>query len=223
VDVLVVEDDEAAAAIIERALFEAGHRPSVRHDGVAGLIEVEGHQFDLVILDVMLPELDGYTMCRELRRRSVHTPVLMLTARDSVPDRVAGLDAGADDYLTKPFALDELLARVRAFGRRRGQQPDSTELVVADLRLDPQRREASRGGRAIELTRREFDLLHYLMRNAGRVLTRQQITAEVWSGSSEATSNVVELYIHYLRNKVDRDTAWPLIRTIRGVGYMVDG
>ena len=119
-DVLIVEDDEAAAAIIERALFEAGHRPCARRDGVAGLIEVEAHQFDLVILDVMLPELDGYTLCRELRRRNVHTPVLMLTARDSVPDRVAGLDAGADDYLTKPFALDELLARVRAFGRRRG-------------------------------------------------------------------------------------------------------
>jgi DNA-binding response OmpR family regulator len=223
VDVLIVEDDEPAAAIIERALFEAGHRPRVRHDGVAGLIEVEAHQFDLVILDVMLPELDGYTMCRELRRRNVHTPVLMLTARDAVPDRVAGLDAGADDYLTKPFALDELLARVRALGRRQGHQPDSTELVVADLKLEPQRREVSRGGRAIELTRREFDLLHYLMRNAGRVLTRQQITAEVWSGSTEATSNVVELYIHYLRNKVDRDTAWPLIRTVRGVGYMVGG
>jgi len=207
VEVLIVEDDESAAAIIERALFEAGHRPRVRHDGVAGLIEVEARQFDLLILDVMLPELDGYALCRELRRRSIHTPVLMLTARDAVPDRVAGLDAGADDYLTKPFALDELLARVRALGRRQGHEPDTTELAVADLKLDARRREVSRGGRSIELTRREFDLLHYLMRNAGRVLTRQQITAEVWSGSSEATSNVVELYIHYLRNKVDRDTA----------------
>jgi DNA-binding response OmpR family regulator len=222
-EVLIVEDDQHAAAILERALFEVGHRPRVRFDGVAGLTEIEAHQFDLVILDVMLPELDGYAMCRELRRRDRRTPVLMLTARDTVPDRVAGLDAGADDYLTKPFALDELLARVRAFARRQGHSLDSTELTVSDLRLDPGRREVTRSGRPIDLTRREFDLLHYMLRNVGRVLTRQQLIAEVWSGSSDAASNVVELYIHYLRNKVDRDTAWPLIRTVRGVGYMLDG
>jgi hypothetical protein len=150
--------------------------------------------------------------------------VLTLTARGAVPDRVAGLDAGADwyDYLTRPFALDELLARVRACGRRRSQLPDSAELVAADLKLEPQRREVSRGGYAIELTRREFDLVHNRMRNPERGLTRQQITAEVWSGSTEATANVVEVYIHDLRNKIDRDTGWPLIRLVRRIQPLAD-
>ena len=222
-DVLIIEDDERAAGIIERALREAGHRPRLAHDGAAGLLEAESGRYDLVVLDVLLPELDGVAVCRELRRRGAHTAVLMLTALDAVSDRVAGLDAGADDYLTKPSALAELLARVRALTRRRSASASNDRLCVADLTLDSRRHEVTRGGRPIELTPREFDLLLCLMRHAARVLTRQQLVDQVWGGDSEASSNVVELYIHYLRNKIDRDTAWPLIRTVRGVGYMIDG
>jgi DNA-binding response OmpR family regulator len=173
-----------------------------------------------VVLDVMLPEMDGIEVARELRRQRVKTPILMLTARDAVPDRVRGLDAGADDYLTKPFALEELLARVRALGRRSGDEHDD-RLQVADLTLDLSRHEAQRGDRSIELTAKEFDLLTYLMRNAGRVLSKDQITEHVWGYDSQATSNVVEIYIHYLRDKVDRGFPRPLIRTIRGVGYTI--
>jgi DNA-binding response OmpR family regulator len=170
----------------------------------------------------MLPEIDGLEVARELRRQRVRTPILMLTARDAVPDRVRGLDAGADDYLTKPFALEELLARVRALGRR-GSESGEDSLTVGDLVLDLASHEARREGKTIELTAKEFDLLAYLMRNAGRVLSKDQITEHVWGYDSQATSNVVEIYIHYLREKIDRafPHARPLIRTVRGVGYTI--
>lgn len=218
--VLLVEDDPRVARVVERALTEAGHRVDVAHDGEEGLARAESGVYDLIVLDVMLPELSGIDVAREVRRKRVRTPILMLTARDAVPDRVRGLDAGADDYLTKPFALEELLARVRALGRRTGEGLDDV-LQVGDLTLDVQRREARRGDRTIELTAKEFDLLLYLMRNAGRVLTKAQIIDHVWGYDNETTSNVVEIYIHYLRDKVDRGFARPLIRTMRGVGYTI--
>ena len=219
--VLLVEDDPRVARVVERALAEADHRVDVAHDGEEGLARAESGAYDLIVLDVMLPEIDGIEVAREVRQGRVRTPILMLTARDAVADRVRGLDAGADDYLTKPFALEELLARVRALGRRTADGLGEDSLRVGDLTLDLQRHEARRGDRTIELTAKEFDLLAYLMRNAGRVLTKGQIVDHVWGYDNEASSNVVEIYIHYLRDKIDRDFARPLIRTVRGVGYTI--
>jgi DNA-binding response OmpR family regulator len=218
---LLVEDDARIARVVERTLIEAGHRIDVVHDGTEGLFRAEGGAYDLVLLDVMLPGMDGVEVARQLRRQKVRTPILMLTARDAVADRVIGLDAGADDYLTKPFALEELLARVRAVGRRGADGLDGDVLRVADLTLDESRHEVRRDDRSIELTAKEFDLLAYLMRHAGRVLTRGQIVDHVWGYDAGATSNVVEIYVHYLRDKVDRGFTRPLIRTIRGVGYTI--
>src|SRR2546422_4814041 len=218
---LLVEDDVRIARVIERALREAGHRVDVLHDGIEGLARAEGGAYDLILLDVMLPSMDGVDVARQLRRQKVRTPILMLTARDAVADRVRGLDAGADDYLTKPFALEELLARIRAVGRRGADGLDGDVLRVAGLTLDESRHEVRRDDRPVELTAKEFDLLAYLMRHAGKVLTRGQIVDHVWGYDAGATSNVVEIYVHYLRDKVDRGFDRPLIRTIRGVGYTI--
>ena len=218
---LLVEDDRRVARVVERALVEAGHRIDVVHDGADGLVRGEGGSYDLILLDVMLPSLDGIEVARRLRRQKVRTPILMLTARDAVADRVTGLDAGADDYLTKPFAVEELLARVRAVGRRGADGLDGDLLRVGDLTLDESRHEVRREDRPIELTAKEFDLLAYLMRHAGKVLTKGQIVDHVWGYDAGATSNVVEIYVHYLRDKVDRGFPRPLIRTVRGVGYTI--
>jgi len=180
---------------------------------------------DLVILDLMLPRIDGIEVCRQMRADGVTTPVLMLTARGAVEDRVGGLNAGADDYLVKPFAMEELLARVQALLRRRGRhlEPAVPILQVGDLALDLIRHEARRAGRVIDLTAKEFALLEYLMRHPGQALTRTQITDQVWRYDLDVLSNVVDIYIHYLRDKIDRGFSQTLIKTIRGVGYKIEG
>jgi DNA-binding response OmpR family regulator len=220
--VLIVEDEPLVARAVERALLQAGHETEIAYDGADGLSRAETGEHDLIVLDVLLPELDGLIVCRELRQRKVQTPILMLTARDAVADRVRGLDAGADDYLAKPFATEELLARVRALARRTGGDSEGS-LRVADLTLDLARHVVTRGDRSIELTPTEFDLLAYLMRHVGQVMTRDQIVRAVWGESTGTASKMVEVYVHYLRNKIDRATSRPLVRTVRGVGYLVDG
>lgn len=221
-NILIVEDDESVARNLERALLLAGHRTEVARDGASGLARASSGNHDVIVLDVMLPEIDGLTVCRELRQERVRAGILMLTARDAIPDRVAGLDAGADDYLTKPFATEELLARVRALARRGGDSGERV-LTVGDLVLDSARHEVHRGARQIDLTPKEFEVLEYLMRNVGQVVTRDQINDNIARGSAGVSLKSIDLYIHYLRNKIDRDTARPLVRTVRGVGYMVDG
>lgn len=219
-EVLLVEDDGRVARLVERTLVEAGHHVDVAYDGSSGLHQGTTGAYDLIVLDILLPGMDGLDVCRKLRRRSIRTPILMLTARDAVPDRVRGLDAGADDYLVKPFALEELHARVRAL-ERRASDGVGEALRVGDLTLDLDRHEARRGDRAIELTAKEFQLLTYLMRAPGRVLTKERIADHVWGYDAETTSNVVEVYIHYLRDKIDKGFPRPLIRTVRGVGYTI--
>jgi DNA-binding response OmpR family regulator len=224
VRILLVEDDDALATVLASGFAEHGHETIRASTAGEGRERATSGRHDVIILDVMLPGGSGFDLCRELRRREIATPILMLTARDAVPDRVRGLDAGADDYLTKPFALEELLARVRALGRRAGEGTED-KLVVGELVLDLARHEVRRGDQTIELTAKEFDLLAYLMRNSGRVLSKDQITEHVWGYDSQATSNVVEIYIHYLRDKIDRGflqpNPRPLIRTVRGVGYTI--
>jgi DNA-binding response OmpR family regulator len=219
--VLVVEDDRRVARLVAEAIHGAGWRCDLAYDGSDGLARGQTGAYDVILLDLMLPEMDGLLVCRTLRQQRVRTPVLMLTARDAVPDRVRGLDAGADDYLTKPFALEELLARLRALGRRVNSSAEEPVLRVGDLTLDLAAREARRGDRRIDLTTKEFDLLEYLMRHPGQVLTKSLITDHVWGYDSEATSNVVEIYVHYLRNKIDRGFPRPLLRTVRGIGYTI--
>ena len=218
--ILVVEDEHRLADLLRRALEHERHNVELAYDGDDGLQRAQSATFDLVVLDVMLPKLDGFEVCRRLREEEIRTPVLMLTARDAVSDRVEGLDAGADDYLTKPFAVAELLARVRALGRR-GPQAASETLQVSDLMLDPGRHVVRRAGKHVDLTRTEFALLEYFMRHPGQVLTRQQIMDHVWGYDYETMTNVVDIYVHYLRNKIERGFGGKLIRTVRGVGYSI--
>ncbi len=217
--VLIVEDERRLAQLVRRVLEEEGHTVDTAYDGEEGLAMAMEGSHDVVILDVLLPEIDGIEVCQSLRRNKVDTPVLLLTALDSVEDRVRGLDAGADDYLPKPFAFQELLARVRALGRRKVQARDPSELRVDDLALDLRRRRAERGGRIIELSPKEFSLLEFLMRNQGRVVTRTQILDHLWGYDYATDSNLVDVYVAYLRRKVDRGNGRKLIRTVRGIGY----
>ncbi len=218
VRILVIEDEPRLAKLVERSLRTEGYEVDHAGDGGEGFERARAGSYDLVLLDVMLPTMSGLEISMRLRRQAVRTPILMLTARDAVDDRVAGLDAGADDYLVKPFAMTELLARVRALLRRKGEQ-GAGELAVGDLTLDRVRHEARRAGRTTELTAREYALLEFLMKNAGRVLTRDQIIGAVWPHDFDGGSNVVDTYVHYLREKIDKPPAEPLIRTVRGVGY----
>lgn len=216
---LLVEDERRLAQVIRRVLEEEGHTVDLAHDGEDGLAMARDGSHDVIVLDVLLPGIDGIELCQTLRRERVDTPVLLLTALDGVDDRVRGLDAGADDYLPKPFAFQELLARLRALGRRKVQAREASQMHVDGLTLDLRRRRAERGGQPIELSPKEFSLLELLMRNQGRVLTRTQILDHIWGYDYATDSNLVDVYMAYLRRKVDRGGGRRLIRTVRGVGY----
>ncbi|NOY44412.1 heavy metal response regulator transcription factor [Deferrisoma camini] len=218
--ILVVEDEEKVASFIRKGLEEERYAVDVALDGEEGLELAELNPYDLIVLDLMLPGLDGFRFIQRLRAQGVHTPILVLTARDSVGDKVKGLDLGADDYLTKPFAFAELLARIRALLRRGAPQAPPV-LQVADLTLDPAARRVTRAGKPIELTAKEFALLEYFMRHAGRVLTRTMILEHVWDQSFDSYTNVVDVYVNYLRKKVDQGFEPRLIHTVRGVGYVL--
>lgn len=217
--VLVVEDERKIAAYLKRALEEEGYVVDTAYTGREALDWADKVNFDLVILDIKLPEMDGFAVCREFRKRDYHAPLLMLTALDAIDDRVTGLDAGADDYLTKPFALKELLARMRALSRRTTDTPRTQELQLADLSLNLLTRRVKRGGRFIELTAKEYAILECLLREAGRVLTRTQIAEHVWSYEDLSHSNIVDVYIRNLRRKLDDPFEPKLIHTVRGAGY----
>ena len=217
--VLIVEDERKISAYVKRGLEEEGYAVDAAYTGREALEWVETATFDLIILDLLLPEVDGLEVCRETRRRGIRTPILMLTARDSLDDRVAGLDAGADDYLVKPFALKELLARLRALTRRAEDGPKTTTLQIADLTLDTLTRRVRRSGKLIELTSKEYAILECLLREPERVLTRTLIAEHVWNYNVHNESNVVDVYIRNLRRKIDDPCDQKLIHTVRGIGY----
>ena len=219
--ILVVEDDRKVASFIRKGLEEEGHAVEVAGDGAAAVERAtDGAPWDLVILDVMLPKGDGFGVLKTLRQEGLRMPVLMLTARDAVGDKVTGLDLGADDYLSKPFAFEEFLARVRALLRRGGGGP-APVLRLADLTLDPATREVKRGARRVELTAREHTLLEYFLRNAGRVLTRPMLAQHVWGLDFDPESNVVDVYVGYLRRRIEGEGERRLLHTVRGVGYVL--
>lgn len=219
--VLLVEDEHRISAYVKRGLEEQGYAVDVAYTGRDALDWAAIVEFDLIVLDVLLPQVNGLTVCRELRSRNIRTPILMLTARDSVDDRVAGLDAGADDYLVKPFAVKELLARLRALARRAGDAPKMTILQVGDLTLDVRTHRVMRGDKPIELTAKEFAVLECLMREPSRVLSRTVIAEHVWNYETYNDSNVVDVYIRNLRRKLDEAYELKLIRTVRGAGYSI--
>jgi two-component system, OmpR family, response regulator len=216
--VLVVEDDLRMASLIRRGLLEEGHAADVASTGEDAVWMAQAHPYDAIVLDVMLPRLNGFETCRALRSAGVWSPVLMLTARDAVESRVAGLDAGADDYLTKPFSFAELLARLRALARRGGVERPAT-IEVDDLRLDPATRRVWRSDHEIELSPKEFALLETFMRRPNQVLTRLQLLEHAWDFAYENRSNVVDVYVRYLREKIDRPFGSSSLETVRGVGY----
>ncbi len=218
--ILVVEDEKKVASFIKRGLEEEKYEVEVAYEGEDGLQKALGGSFGLIILDVMLPKKDGLTVIRELRLRKIATPVLMLTAKDTVDDIVAGLNSGSDDYLTKPFAFAELLARVRAL-LRRSEQERGAEIRFADLRLDPVTHKVWRKDKEIDLTAKEYSLLEFFMRNPNQVLTRTTIAENVWDYIFDSFTNIIDVYVNYLRKKIDRDADKKLIHTVRGVGYIL--
>lgn len=218
--ILVVEDDERVRTSLARALVYEGYEVGTASNGAEGLARALTERPDAMVVDVMMPVLDGLGLCRRLRSEGMSTPVLMLTARHEVADRVAGLDAGADDYLVKPFALDELLARLRALLRRTSVTGSREVLRLADLEVDPGPRRARRGDRSLELTKTEFDLLELLVHNAGLVLSRQTIYERIWGYDFETTSKSLDVYIGYLRRKTEQEGEARLLHTVRGVGYV---
>ncbi|MCB0071835.1 MAG: response regulator transcription factor [Caldilineaceae bacterium] len=217
--ILVVEDEQNVAAFIEQGLTEEGYAVDAVGDGELALAYAETYDYDLILLDVLLPKMDGRQVARTLRQRGVQAPILMLTALDAVDDRVAGLDSGADDYLVKPFAYQELLARIRARTRNFERAGTNNELQVGDLTVNRLTRQVKRDGQEIELTAKEYALLEYLMLHPDHVLSRTQIGEHVWGYDFYNQSNIVDVYVGYLRRKIDAGHSKPLIRTVRGVGY----
>jgi two-component system OmpR family response regulator len=218
---LLVEDDDSIAAFVERGLREAGFAVDWFADGEAGFEAAIGQPYDVAVVDLMLPKRDGLSLIDELRKRGVETPVLILSARRSVDDRVRGLQAGGDDYLTKPFAFAELVARVQALVRRASRAPEPTTLTVDDLTLDLLSRRVRRGDQIIDLRPREFSLLEYLMRNAGKVISKTMILSHVWDYSFDPQTNIVDVLVSRLREKIDRRFEKKLLHTVRGVGYVI--
>jgi len=218
--ILVVEDEKKIASFIERGLVEQHYSVDVAYDGNEGLYLAEINPYDLIILDIMLPGKDGFAVCQELRKKEFDVPILMLTARDDVRDKIYGLDSGADDYLTKPFAFGEFLARVRVLLRRQRTQ-QTTTLKVADLALDQLTHTVTRAGENIELTSTEYALLEYLMIHAEQVVTRTMISEHVWDQNFDSYSNVINVYVNYVRKKVDAGFSKKLIHSVRGRGYVI--
>jgi heavy metal response regulator len=220
VRILIVEDEKKVAGFIKKGLEEETYAVDVAYDGEEGFHLASMNQYDLVILDLMLPKMDGLEVLTQLRDKKVNTPILLLTAKDAVEDRVTGLNKGADDYLTKPFAFSELLARIRSL-LRRGQAETQTELKVGDLVLDMVSHKVSREGEEIELTGKEYSLLEYFMRNEGKVLTRTMIAEHVWDYNFDTFTNVIDVYVNHLRKKIDKKYPTKLLHTLRGVGYVM--
>jgi DNA-binding response OmpR family regulator len=217
---LIVEDEARMADLLRKGLTEEGHTATCAFDGAEGLALAKAYEFDVIILDVMMPKLSGYELAKRLRMEKVRTPILMLTARDSVPDIVKGLDLGADDYMTKPFSFDELVARLRAV-KRRTLAAQETGLCVGDLVLDPASREVLRGDHRISLTRTEYNLLERLIYRAGKVVSRRALIESVWGFDRDIEENTLDAFMHLLRNKIDPPGRPKLIHTVRGVGYMI--
>jgi DNA-binding response OmpR family regulator len=221
VNILVIEDDRRIASFLERGLAAEGYHVSVEQDGRDGLERLRADPFDLVILDRMLPYVDGMEVCRVIREERLPVMVLMLTAKDSLQDKIAGLKGGADDYLTKPFAFDELLARIVALRRRENGHDQPKLLRVGDITLDAGAHRVSKNGQQLNLTLREFELLRYLMSNADKVVSRQRLLSSVWDYGYDPGTKIVDVYVRYLRQKIDNPEAPSLIQTVRGVGYMM--
>jgi DNA-binding response OmpR family regulator len=218
--ILVIEDERKLSDILKTALTSEKYAVDTAYDGEEGLEKGLKNSYDVIVLDIMLPKKDGIEVCRELRKNQIHTPIIMLTARATLQDRVGGLDVGADDYLTKPFGIEELFARIRALLRRR-KTTDSLILKVSDLVLDPKRHEVTRAGKNVRLTPKEYRLIELLMRNHGRALTRQELINAAWGPHFKETNNDLNVHMRYLRRKVDHSPLKPLIHTGRGVGYIV--
>ena len=218
--ILIVEDEKKVASFLKKGLEQEYYTVDVTHDGKAGLDLSLTEEYDLIILDIMLPLLDGITLLREIRNAKIDVPILMLTAKDSTEDKVEGLDSGADDYLAKPFALEELLARVRALVRRK-EKVKNLLLLANDLSLDTQTHKVKRGDKEIILTPKEYSILEYLLRNKNHVVSRMKLTEHVYEYQFDPDTNVIDVYINKLRNKIDKDSDKPILHTIRGIGYMI--
>lgn len=219
-NLLIVEDEARMAALLRKGLTEEGHMATCASDGAEGLALARSYDFDVIILDVMMPKLSGYELAKRLRAAKIRTPILMLTARDAVPDIIRGLDLGADDYMTKPFSFTELLARLRSI-KRRSLPAEQTNLQIADLILDPASREVTRADQCVTLTRTEYNLLERLMYRAGKVVSRRSLIESVWGFDREIEENTLDAFMHLLRNKIDPPGRSKLIHTVRGIGYMI--